>query len=48
MNKERKRKGKNHTPVNEAVQECVPSYEIGFVIICFFIIKGLIRFVIPF
>jgi hypothetical protein len=45
MNKEIKKKKIHH--LSKPYRKCVPSCEIGFVVICFLIIKGLIKFIIP-
>lgn len=48
MNRERKRKEKIIHQLMKPYRQCVSSYEIGFVVICFLIIKGLIIFIVLF
>lgn len=49
MNKKRKKKGKKIIYLlMKTYRQCVPSFEIGFVVIYSLIVQGLIRLVIPF
>ena len=46
-----KRESKGEKIIHQLMKpyrQSIPSYEIGFVVMCFLIIKGLIRFIIPF